>query len=383
MRIVKLLAAISGCLAGTAWALEPKSIDIQGLDFTPTLSLSERYDDNFRALSSDEQASWITTLTPEFTLTAEDRNSAYRLNYKAANNHYHSAADADHTDHELLLESIWAFSARQRLQLEAGYSENENTASTAINGENDSYSNSTVGGLYSFGAVSAANQLGLGLTQERLRYDNSGAINDDKDRDSRALVATWSHALGGSTRALMELRHTDYDYVLASSQRSSTNQALLAGATWEASARTTGKLRVGYERKDFDDDRVSDLSSPMWEVSVDWAPRSYSVVTLTARRAFDEGDDGADAMKTTQTELLWRHEWTSRTSTNVSLGRTQQLYEGQERDDDIDTFGLSLVYAVRRWLDISAGYRYRDNVSSLASESYQRNIYLLTLTGSF
>lgn len=383
MRPRRLLAACTLCSISPAWALTPKSFDIQGLDFVPTLGIEESYDDNFRALSQNVDSSWITTLTPAFTLTAEDRNSAYRLSYKAVNETYHSASDASNTDHDAKLEGILAFSARQRLHLEAGYKRIEDTASTAVNNENDKYHSSRLAGRYDFGAKSAANQLSLALSQEQLRYDNSGDINADKDRDTLAVTGTWSHAIGGSTRALLELRHSDFDYKLADSRRNSTNQALLAGATWEATARTTGKIRIGYEQKNFDDSRVDDLDSPMWEIGVDWAPRTYSVFSLTTRRAFDEGDDGSDAVKTTSTELQWRHEWSSRISSTLSYGFSRQVYEGQERDDDINSAGIGLTYALRRWLDISLGYRYRENDSSVESESYERNIYLLSLTGSF
>lgn len=383
MRLCRLLAAYTLCGTAPAWALTPKSFDIQGLDFTPTLTIGESYDDNFRALNRDIESSWITTLTPAFMLTAEDRNSAYRLSYKAVSETYHSVSEASNTDHDARLEGILALSARQRLHLEASYKRNEDTASTATTGENDKYHSSKLFGRYDFGAQSAANQLSLAVGQERLRYDNSGDLNADKDRDSLTVTGTWSRALGGSTRALLELRHSDFDYQLADSRRNSTNQAVLAGATWEATARTTGKIRIGYEQKNFDDSRVDDLDSPMWEVSLDWAPRTYSVFTLTTRKAFDEGDDGADAVESTSTELLWRHEWSSRISSNLSLGIGRQVYEGQERDDDLRSAGLSLTYAVRRWLDLSLGYRYRDNDSSVALESYERNIYLLSLSGSF
>ncbi|MDG1579418.1 outer membrane beta-barrel protein [Pseudomonas sp. GOM6] len=383
MRLCGLLTACAIGSTTPAWAITPKNFDVHGLDFVPTLEVQESYDDNFRALSEDVESSWITTLKPAFSLTAEDRNSAYRLSYQAVSEHYHSAADASNTDHDAKLESILAFDARQRLHLEAGYKRQEDTASTAVNRENDKYHSSRFSGRYDYGARTAINQLSLAVSQERLRYDNSGEINADKDRDTLALTGTWTHALGGSTRALLELRHSDFDYTLADSRRNSTNQALLAGATWEATARTTGKVRIGYEQKDFDDPRVDDLDSPMWEVGLDWAPRTYSVFTLNARRAFDEGDDGSDAVKTTSTELLWRHEWTSRLSSNLSFGLSRQVYEGQERDDDISSASLSLTYAVRRWLDISLGYRYRKNDSSVELESYERNIYLLSLTGSF
>lgn len=380
-RLASLLA-VPTLLPLSAWAIEPESIDFLGFQFIPTLSLGERYDDNFRELENNDDASWVTTIAPSFELLAEDRNSAYRLTYQGNSEVYHDASDASNTDHTLKLESILEFSSRQRLKLEAGYRQIEETSSTAVAGENDKYHSTSLGGVYSFGNEQALNRLDLGASYEELRYDNSDGINADEERDTSAFSATWLHRLGGSTHALLEARHTDYDYLTPASPRNSTNDALLLGATWDATARTTGKLRVGYEKKDFDDSSRDDLDSPMWEVGIDWKPRTYSTFSLTTRQAFDEGDDGSDAIKTTSTQLSWGHGWTERVTSNLSFGLTRQDYEGQAREDEITTAGLALTYKMRRWLDIEVGYRYRDNDSSAANESFQRNVYLISLTGS-
>lgn len=380
-RLAFLLAA-PVLLPAPAWAIEPESVEFLGFQFIPTLGLSEKYDDNFRELENNRDASWVTSVTPGFELLAEDRNSAYRLTYDANSEIYHDASDASNTDHSLKLESVLEFSARQRLKLEAGYRQVEDANSTAVSGENDKYHSSSLGGVYSFGSERALNRIDLGANYEELRYDNSDGINADEERDTSAFSATWLHRLGGSTYALLEARHTDYDYLIPSSPRNSTNDALLLGATWDATAKTTGKLRVGYEKKDFEDSSRDDLDSPMWEVGIDWKPRTYSKFTLTARRAFDEGDDGSDAIKSTSTALSWGHGWTERVTSNISFGLTRDVYEGQAREDDITSASLGLTYKMRRWLDIEIGYRYRDNDSSASNESFQRNIYLISLTGS-
>jgi hypothetical protein len=60
----------------------------------------------------------------------------------------------------------------------------------------------------------------------------------------------------------------------------------------------------------------------------------------------------------------------------------EYVYEGQDRDDDLLSAGLELIYSPRRWLDVSLGYRYRDNDSTVPDERYQRNIYRISVAGS-
>lgn len=367
---------------GTAWALDPQSIDIYGFDFTPTLLFSESYDDNFRELERGRQSSMVTKLAPSFELKAEDRNSATRLIWQPTRYIYHDESDASNTAQRVRLNSIMEFTDRHRLKLEAEARKYERTTSTAVDGINDKIRSNRVNGLYTYGARSAANQIDLGASYAQLRYGNSDGINDDKERNTTGLTTTWYHRIGSNTRGLLEYDHYDFDYLQSESRLNSKSDAVLAGAEWDFSARTTGKVRVGYERKNFDDSSVDDLSNPTWQVDLKWKPRTYSTFSFVARQAMAEGDDGADAVKTTSALFGWRHGWTERITTVAEAGLARYEYEGQERTDDLQDYNLAVEYAMRRWLDIELGYRYRNDDSDADNQSFERNIFLLSFNVS-
>lgn len=380
MRFPTLLrASLVGSVSLNAWAVEPQHIDLAGLEFTPTLILREAYDDNFRGLRDDPQSSWVSTINPTFLLSAEDRNSAYQVEYSLDSETYHSDSDASNTDHHLLLRSIMEFTARQRLRWNLEYHRQEDTADTATADENDKYSRAIADGLYSFGVRSGNNQLDFGANYEALRYHNSGDLNADKERNSLRLSSTWFHRLGGRTRSLLELRHTDHDYLLSSSDRDSTNLAALAGATWEATSKTTGSVRLGRERKDFDSPGRQDYTSPMWEVGIAWQPRTYSTVKFNTRRAFDEGDDGASTIADRTSSLSWRHQWTAYVRSDLDYRYSDREYKAIDRDDQLNSAGLGLTYSPDRWIDLTLGYRRTHNDSSLREESYTRHLYQLSV----
>jgi hypothetical protein len=363
---------------GTAWSLDPQSIDIYGFNFTPTLLFSESYDDNFRELERGRQSSMVTKLAPSFELKAEDRNSATRLIWQPTRYIYHDEPDASNTAQRVRLNSIMEFTDRHRLKLEAEARKYERTTSTAVDGINDKIRSNRVNGLYTYGARSAANQIDLGASYAQLRYDNSDGINDDKERNTTGLTTTWYHRIGSNTRGLLEYDHTVFDYLQSDSRLNSTSDAVLAGAEWDFTARTTGKVRVGYERKNFDDNSVDDLSNPTWQVDLRWKPRTYSTFSFVARQAMAEGDDGADAVKTTSALFGWRHGWTDRITTVAEVGLARYDYEGQNRTDDLRDYNLAVEYAMRRWLDIELGYRYRNDDSDAVNQSFERNIFLLS-----
>lgn len=368
-------------LAAPAWALDPQAVDIQGLKFYPSLLVGERYDDNYRELHRDAPSSRITVLEPTLRLVAEDRNSAYRLSYVGSQQTYHDDDDASHMDHRLRLDGVMEFTARHRLTLEAAYNRQEDTASTAVPGVNDEYSLTTLGANYRFGAETARNNLEFAATHDRLRFHDDSLANAYEERNANRLGVTWFHRLGG-TRALIEVRYDEFDYVRPDSPLDSYNLALLTGAVWEASAKTSGRIRAGYQRKEYDDDSRNGLESPMWEVGLEWKPRTYSRFNLTTRQAYDEGDDGADAIRNTRARLDWRHEWTGRFSTTFMVGAARLRYQGLEREDDLLSAGLTLTYQPRRWLELALGYSHWDNDSSEDRERYRRNIYVLSANAS-
>lgn len=386
LKISSMALAISGAVCANAWALDPQSIKLSdGLTLTPTLQVSERYDDNFRAVETNEESSWITSVTPTIILGAEGRKSAYQLSYSAASDVFHSSHKDNNTDHILVGDAAYEFDSRNRLKLNAGYKRIEETAAqssqTRRSMENDRYSTANVGGVYSFGAETARTQLDLGANYQELRYQNTDGLNADKERDTTALSSTAYYRIAPKTRALVELRHTDYDYV-SNTRLNSNNVALLTGLTWDATAKTTGTVKFGAEKKRFDSSDLDDNSGSMWEVGVKWMPRTYSTFNLQTRRALDEGDDGASAIQTQSTTLSWKHEWLDRLSSDVSYTYTDQEYQDYKRDDQLSMFGVGLTYQMRRWLDVGIGYKYAENDSSMEFESYERNIYSISVTAS-
>ncbi|VVP27868.1 hypothetical protein PS900_04199 [Pseudomonas fluorescens] len=376
------LAALSTVLCANAWAIDPQSVKLfDGVIFTPSLKVSERYDDNFRAVENDEESSWITGITPTFVLAAESNKSLYKFTYTADSDVFHSSHKDDNTDHYLDADAAFEFDARNRLLLNAGFEKIEDTASLDQNLENDKYTTSNVGGVYTFGARSARTQVDFGANYSELRYQNSDGINDDKERNTTALVSTVYYRVAPKTKALIEARHTDYDYV-SNTDLNSDNIAILGGVTWDATAKTSGTVKLGAERKNFDDSSIDDKTGSTWEVGATWKPRTYSSFSLKTRRGLDEGNDGATSIENLTTTLSWDHQWLDRLNTEVSYSRSDQEYQGIDRDDKIDIFGLGVSYKMRRWLDFGVGYKYAQNDSNFAGESYERNIYMISFTAS-
>lgn len=397
MRLSKFLTAtLATSVSAYSWAIEPMSVDIRGFQFTPTLLVYQSYDDNYRGVRDNAADSWVTGVQPTFALSAENRNSQHELKYSFDTDYYHDDNDATNTDHHLTFKSALALSSRHRVRGNIGYHRIEDTMNDDTKSRtddlagdlsgrdfyNDKYSRAVAGLGYTFGAPSAQNQLDFATNYEQRRYHNSGNINEDQERDSLGVSSTWFHRIGGRTRSIVEVRHTEHDYVEDRFSRDGTNTAGLIGATWEATAKTTGTVRVGAERKKFDSSARENFTSPMWEVGVAWAPRTYSTFEINARRAFDEGEDDSSTVEDVTTALSWTHGWTPRISTEVEYQFSDREYKASDREDERTAYSVGVNYAFDRWADITLGYRRSENDSSRYFNSYERNVYLLSLNMS-
>lgn len=379
-----LLVAALVILPVQVLAGNPADIRLGGMSLTPTLRLTEAYDDNFRETAApNEASSWITTIEPAFELAAQDRLNIYRLRYALESDIYHSSHGNDNTDHHLDANAHLEFSSRHRLDLNAGYDRVESAADATSLAENDKYHTSNVGAVYGLGIESATMQLELAVDQERKRYDNRGTLNQDKDRDTRSLGATAFYRLAPKTRALFEVSLTEFDYVRLRSVDSSTlrsldsvNHSYFAGLAFDATAKTSGTLKIGHEKKDFDAPGERDPSLTAWHADLTWKPRTYSAFRLTARHGINEGSNEEQFIENRTAGLAWNHKWSSFFSSDLGYVRSKMNYDNAANREDItDSYRVGLTWDVRRWLSLELGYRYRERDSNVALENFERSLY--------
>ncbi|NVK40763.1 MAG: outer membrane beta-barrel protein [Oceanospirillaceae bacterium] len=371
-----LLAAALLLLPLGSQAGEPADIRLGEMSLTPTLSLTETYDDNFREAAAPlDEASWITRIVPALELTAQDRLNAYRLRYSLVSDIFHSSHDDDNTDHHLDAGAHLEFSSRHRLDLDAGYDRVENTADATSIAENDKYHTRRVGVVYGFGIESATMQFELAADEERKRYDNSGSLNKDKEHDTRTLGATAYYRLAPKTRALLEITSSEFDYVSFKSL-DGVNRSYFAGLSLDATAKTSGSVKVGHEEKDFDAPGQRDPDLIAWAADLTWKPRSYSAVRLTARQGIDEGSGEEQFVEARETGLEWRHRWNAFLATDLGYSRSKKDYDNAaNRHDETDSYRIGLTWDVRRWLAVELGYRYRERGSNVEQENFERSRY--------
>jgi len=181
---------------------------------------------------------------------------------------------------------------------------------------------------------------------------------------------------------LAEARLRDIDYDLSSVTLDSNETRLQFGAEWDATAKTSGRVKFGVLRKDFDDDSRDTLTTSSWEAGVNWAPRTYSVFDLSTSRTAEESGGAEDYIDSTRWTLGWTHGWSDRFSTRLSHTLLNEEYEGTTVDNDTNTTTLGLSYDMRRWLTLGVDFSHKSFSSSVAGADYDSNEVIFRVQGA-
>lgn len=243
-----------------------------------------------------------------------------------------------------------------------------------------------VNGRFAYGSTDAIGRLELEADYFEKRYDTNREFTANRDRDALAGQARFNYRLQPKTFLTIEGRLIDNTYpnlVAGVPSLDSLDSTYLLGVRWEATFKTTGFARIGYNFKNFDSGQRDDTDGLTWEVGFDWNPKTYSTVHFETAQSFQETNGTGDAIDQTFYLLTWKHFWKPRFSTLMEAGYQNQTFDPTSREDDFFEAGVSANYDFRRWISLGLGYRYSNLDSNVNLFDYQENRFELTVEVAF
>ncbi|HQQ73876.1 MAG TPA: outer membrane beta-barrel protein, partial [Pseudomonadales bacterium] len=157
------------------------------------------------------------------------------------------------------------------------------------------------------------------------------------------------------------------------------------GAEWEATAKTTGAIRLGHLDKDFVEpngvvSHPDSYSIPSWESDITWRPRTYSNFVLSTARGFVDSANTGSVIDETRLSLTWNHEWSSVIGSKVYALRLQDDYKSpaiNEREDTVTKLGAGTYYKLNKRAKLYADYVFTDRDSNENRFDYNRNLFII------
>ena len=368
-----------------------------GMQIVPTLGLSIGYDDNITASSTHQISSLFYQISPSVRVELPSDHTVLAL-IAALEMVRHQDSPIDDRDSWYVRgQWVWDISTRQNLNLFAEYGEGVDQRGQGrrqgdlglISLELDQWERWDYGGNWDYGSVGSRGRLTLQLGATDLTYTNNrkGPVTGASatralDRDWQYFGGTFYWRVAPKSSLLVDYKYTDINYKLSSGSDSS-EQSWMFGATWDASARTSGEVKYGNLKKDFNDPAISSYNGPTWVASVNWRPRTYSVFTLTGTRNTQEPDGGGDYVLRQDISLSWVHDWATRFGTTVDVGFGQDEYRPTERKDDLFYWGLGARYTFNQHFRLGASVNSYDRSSDFAEYDYRQMMYMLTLEATY
>jgi len=349
--------------------------------FFPYFNFAIGHDDNIYESSTNATSSNIYISTPGFKLQSNQGSVVWQLGYEAPIGRFTGAQNNNYVDQNALATVDIALSSRSYLRVGADYIRGHDpigSTDTPSGTYPNKYKLGGGGALFAYGAPGAEGRFEIAYAMAQKRYLNNPQYTDSLSRDTDTYGAAFYWRVMPKTYLIAEARFNDYNYLQPTTPGDNNVRRYFVGVTWEATAKTTGTIKLGTFQQRFDN-TVPDNNETSWEAQITWTPLTYSKFDLFSSKQPTQATGLGDAINVTATGLAWRHDWNSKLSTGLSYIYSNDDYVGFDRTDKVNTIGFKVGYQMRRWLDLGFEYIYVDRDSNLNQYDYTRNRYFFTL----
>lgn len=391
---LSLFGAFFALLGGVAVAQNDDPGIVRGpVTLLPEASATVRFDDNIYESDDYKIDSIVSLLGIGMGARYENANSGWEVAYRGDAGLYEHNSDDNYFDHRLSGRGIMQLGIRHRLELNAGYNKlHEDRGTRLTQGLGESletlvpkpyrYDDLTAAARYQFGVSEAKGRLVLDARYRDKKYTNNRGRTQFFDYDQSYLSGTFFWRVFPKSSLLLQGSHAVVAYptdFVGQSTRDSITSRVLAGITWEATAKTTGTVKLGFLNKDFDAADRPTFRAPNWEVELRWEPRTYSIIALETRR-FDREFNaglGGDFIDAADYAVRWEHEWSDRWSTETGVSYLDETFENSSdevnREQETLQFDAALCFALRRTVEVELRYTLRNRDANIDRFQFGRN----------
>lgn len=389
-RIVKtLLVLISFFSIGTVKAesneLSAPVLHFGELPAYPGLALQLKHDSNISRVpdtSPNKHSSSVAVLSPSVMLQADKDVYVYSLSYIADIGRYNNSSADNYVDQTFLGVAEIGLSTSLTLLIKPKYliSHDERGATFgAFTVEPNKWTSRGVSGSLAYGGDEARGKALLDVGYSDQQYQNNRTLTMAYDKSQVNVGGTYYLRVQPKTWLLLHAKQTDISYKLVNSPLSSREERFMMGLKWEATAQSSGEVKIGQLQKKFDSTYAT-INSITWEGDVSWSPVTFVKVDLLSSKFSNEttllgsstiltGDTGADVA----------YDLNDRVTLHVTGYQVKEDFVGASRVDKTNSFGFKAEYKFRSWLLVGAEYSNSAKTSSTSANEYKRNILMFNM----
>jgi hypothetical protein len=374
------------------------TINAGGFVIKPAVTLAVGYNDNVGLVSDalHKDSSTFVQVTPKVSIDMPIRGQVYSATYAGNYANYTSSTHDNYSDYNLGLaaENNWdtRLNSLINYDYQAGHDARNSLPFASGNGQlitivpSENWHTNGLKGMVHYGAQGAQGQVELaaGLLEKRYDSNNSG-VTQTFDHDEINFNGDFYFKIAPSTQMIFEAGATKYSYIdaVTSNKLNSTEQQYLVGVKWDATAKTSGTIKLGSNKKSFDSGFNPSNSSTAWDANVTWMPLTYSVVNFRLAKHASESYNVGSFIVSRDSTVNWAHQWQSRLKSTLMANKGTDTYQNTNQEFKRDMYSAQLSYEINRWLNAGIKYQYmKRDASSSPALSYTQNLSMLVIDGT-
>jgi len=363
---------------------EPATVKAGVFEIMPWIGLIEGSNSNTGSSNTNKTSSMVTSLNPNVVIGLPTQGQMYALKYVGNYTQFASSAIDNFNDHSFSAFADNAWSVRMKSLVNVNYDLGHDARNAVLTGSQEKWHTSGISAMGHYGVEGAKGQFEVYVGQNSKRYDtnNSGATQF-YDRSTSNVKGTFFYRIAPATQMFVEAGESKVSYDVASTKPlDSTEQRYMAGVKWEATAKTTGSIKVGTVSKNFDSSLRQNGTGTVWDADVTWNPKQYSKFDASLHQTFTEDGSIAGYVVSQDSNFMWIQDWSGFISSAVTLGDGEDKFQGGVRTDKRKLYSLKGMYNFRSWLRAGLEYKNIKRDSSISTWTYSQAQTMLTLEGS-
>jgi hypothetical protein len=211
--------------------------------------------------------------------------------------------------------------------------------------------------------------------------DGTTASNADRQFNQYGGALRGSYELRPGVKPFVEVsldqRKHDTEADLSGYRRNSRGTTVRVGSTFELTQQLTGETSFGYTKRDYEDERLENVTGFVGDASLVWSATALTTVKLTAQSSVGESTiPGVSGVLYRDVGVQVDHAFRRWLIGSAKLGFGTDDYVGIDRNDNRYSAGLGLTYKLDRLMHVTGEFRQDWFRSNVLGNDYSASTFL-------
>ncbi|MEJ2141567.1 MAG: outer membrane beta-barrel protein [Gammaproteobacteria bacterium] len=368
---------------------DAQGIKLGNFILSPSVSLTEYYDDNVYASSTDEKDDAVTIITPAVNLKSDWKQHEINVDAGLEVSRYAELAEENVNNGWLNFKGRYDVNKRHHMLLGLGYiRDHEDRASPdEISGDRPTkFVNSAVDIGYSGRYNNHYFRVILNTT--RIDFDDIDSLgsvidNDDRDRDENAVGFRYLYKYSPASAVFLNSVTDKRDYTQTidneGNERNSDGIRNSIGLEYVSST-TISRLSIGKLHREYQSTVFEDVDESYFDLQHTWKFFESSSLSFKAGRSIEETTlDNSPGYLFTDSSIRLNLPFSDNKGINIEAARATAEYYLINREDDYLDYGVGYMQKILENLSFSIDLHRAERDSNITGEDYKINQLFLRL----